>query len=202
MKLTIRNVPVEISFTLVCIAAVCLVLNIFQGFLWCALAVVIHESGHLCAMLLCKSAPERVRISAFEIKLFDLKRALRDEKQNIFIIFFGPMFNFICFIPFYLLYLLGNDALLPFAVSNLSVGLFNSLPVMSLDGGQLIFILLRRRLGLGKAEKAVDIITFITIFPLAALGFAVLLSTKYNFSLLFVCAYLTAALVTRGGRYI
>ena len=37
---------------------------------------------------------------------------------------------------------------------------------------------------------------------LAALGFAVLLSTKYNFSLLFVCAYLTAALVTRGGRYI
>ena len=91
---------------------------------------------------------------------------------------------------------------MPFAISNLSVGMFNLLPVLSLDGGQLIFIILRQRVGADKAEKIVDIITFITIFPLAVLGFIVLFESKYNFSLLFVCVYLIVSLLTRGNRYI
>ena len=202
MKLKIADVPVEISYTLICIAAVCVILNIFEGLVWCALAVIIHESGHLLAMLKCGHAPERIKISAFEIKIFDSKRQSRSEKQNFFIIFSGPAVNFICFIPFYLLYLLGNEFVLPFAISNLSVGMFNLLPVLSLDGGQLIFIILRQRVGADKAEKIVDIITFITIIPLAALGFIVLFESKYNFSLLFVCVYLIVSLLTRGNRYI
>lgn len=202
MKLKIADVPVEISYTLICIAAICIILNIFEGLVWCALAVVIHESGHLLAMLKCGHAPERIKISAFEIKIFDSKRQSRSEKQNFFIIFSGPAVNFICFIPFYLLYLLGNEYVLPFAISNLSVGMFNSLPVLSLDGGQLIYIILRQRVGADKAERIVDIITFITIFPLAALGFIVLFDSKYNFSLLFVCVYLIISLLTRGNRYI
>ena len=202
MKLKIADVPVEISYTLICIAAICIILNIFEGLVWCALAVIIHESGHLLAMLKCGHAPERIKISAFEIKIFDSKRQSRSEKQNFFIIFSGPAVNFICFIPFYLLYLLGNEFVLPFAISNLSVGLFNLLPVLSLDGGQLIFIILRQRVGADKAERIVDIITFITIFPLAALGFIVLFDSKYNFSLLFVCVYLIISLLTRGNRYI
>ena len=202
MKLKIADVPVEISYTLICIAAICIILNIFEGLVWCALAVIIHESGHLLAMLKCGHAPERIKISAFEIKIFDSKRQSRSEKQNFFIIFSGPAVNFICFIPFYLLYLLGNEFVLPFAISNLSVGMFNLLPVLSLDGGQLIFIILRQRVGADKAEKIVDIITFITIIPLAALGFIVLFESKYNFSLLFVCVYLIVSLLTRGNRYI
>ena len=202
MKLKIADVPVEISYTLICIAAVCVILNIFEGLVWCALAVIIHESGHLLAMLKCVHTPERIKSSAVEIKIFDSKRQSRSEKQNFFIIFSGPAVNFICFIPFYLLYLLGNEYVLPFAISNLSVGMFNSLPVLSLDGGQLIYIILRQRVGADKAERIVDIITFITIFPLAALGFIVLFDSKYNFSLLFVCVYLIISLLTRGNRYI
>ena len=163
---------------------------------------MIHESGHLLAMIKCGYAPEKIKISAFEIKIFDSKRQSRSEKQNFFIIFFFFAVNFICFIPFYLLYLLGNEFVLPFAISNLSVGMFNLLPVLSLDGGQLIFIILRQRVGADKAEKIVDIITFITIIPLAALGFIVLFESKYNFSLLFVCVYLIVSLLTRGNRYI
>lgn len=202
MKLRVADVQIEISYTLICVAAVCVILNILEGLLWCTLAVIIHESGHLLAMIKCGHAPEKIKISAFEIKIFDSKRQSRSEKQNFFIIFSGPAVNFICFIPFYLLYLLGNEFVLPFAISNLSVGMFNLLPVLSLDGGQLVFIIFRQRVGADKAEKIVDIITFITIFPLAALGFIVLFESKYNFSLLFVCVYLIISLLTRGNRYI
>ncbi|MBQ7745326.1 MAG: site-2 protease family protein [Ruminococcus sp.] len=202
MKLKIAKIKIEISFTLICIAGICVILGITSGFVWCAAAVLIHELGHLLMMIKLGFLPEKIKISAFEIKIFDSKRQSRSEKQNFFIIFSGPAVNFICFIPFYLLYLLGNENFLPFALANLSVGLFNSLPVLSLDGGQIIFILLKRRLNPARAEKIVDIITLITIFPLAVLGFAVLFKSKYNFSLLFICAYLIISLVTRSDRYI
>ena len=202
MKLKIAKIKIEISFTLICIAGICVILGITSGFVWCAAAVLIHELGHLLMMIKLGFLPEKIKISAFEIKIFDSKRQSRSEKQNFFIIFSGPAVNFICFIPFYLLYLLGNEFVLPFALANLSVGLFNSLPVLSLDGGQIIFILLKRRLNPARAEKIVDIITLITIFPLAVLGFAVLFKSKYNFSLLFICAYLIISLVTRSDRYI
>ena len=202
MKLKIAKIKIEISFTLICIAGICVILGITSGFVWCAAAVLIHELGHLPMMIKLGFLPEKIKISAFEIKIFDSKRQSRSEKQNFFIIFSGPAVNFICFIPFYLLYLLGNENFLPFALANLSVGLFNSLPVLSLDGGQIIFILLKRRLNPARAEKIVDIITLITIFPLAVLGFAVLFKSKYNFSLLFICAYLIISLVTRSDRYI
>ncbi|MEE1016890.1 MAG: site-2 protease family protein [Ruminococcus sp.] len=202
MKLRIAKIKIEISFTLICIAGICVILGITSGFVWCAAAVLIHELGHLLMMIKLGFLPEKIKISAFEIKIFDSKRQSRSEKQNFFIIFSGPAVNFICFIPFYLLYLLGNENFLPFALANLSVGLFNSLPVLSLDGGQIIFILLKRRLNPARAEKIVDIITLITIFPLAVLGFAVLFKSKYNFSLLFICAYLIISLVTRSDRYI
>ena len=202
MKLKIAKIKIEISFTLICIAGICVILGITSGFVWCAAAVLIHELGHLLMMIKLGFLPGKIKISAFEIKIFDSKRQSRSEKQNFFIIFSGPAVNFICFIPFYLLYLLGNDYFLPFALSNLSVGLFNSLPVLSLDGGQIIFILLKRRLNPARAEKIVDIITLITFFPLAVLGFAVLFKSKYNFSLLFICAYLIISLVTRSDRYI
>ena len=202
MKLRIAKIKIEISFTVICIAGICVILGITSGFVWCAIAVLIHELGHLLMMLRLGFLPEKIKISGFEIKIFDSKRQSRSEKQNFFIIFSGPAVNFICFIPFYLLYLLGNGNFLPFALANLSVGLFNSLPVLSLDGGQMIFILLKRRLNPARAEKTVDIITLITIFPLAVLGFAVLFKSKYNFSLLFICAYLIISLVTRSDRYI
>ncbi len=202
MKLKIAKINVEISFTLICVAGICVILGITGGFVWCAIAVLIHELGHLLMMIKLGFLPEKIKISAFEIKIFDSKRQSRSEKQNFFIIFSGPAVNFICFIPFYLLYLLGNEYFLPFALANLSVGLFNSLPVLSLDGGQIIFILLKRHMNPARAEKTVDIITLITIFPLAALGFMVLFKSKYNFSLLFICAYLIISLVTRSDRYI
>lgn len=83
----------------------------------------------------------------------------------------------------------------------MSVGLFNLIPVMSLDGGQLLYLLLSRRFDEALAERLVNIVTFLFIFPLAAVGFLLLLKSKYNFSLLFVCIYLVLSLVLKNNRY-
>lgn len=165
------------------------------------MAVIIHECGHLFAMLICKSQPDKIKISLFEIKITNSSRQLNTTRQNIFIIFFGPLVNFICFILFYLLYLCNSEFLLPIAMANLCTGLFNMLPVMSLDGGQLMYVILCRKFSEKSAERIINITAVIILFPLTVLGFMVLLNSKYNFSLLFVCAYLIASLLCRNNRY-
>lgn len=201
MKLKIGGVRIEISFLLLCLAAVSVIFRVFPGFCCCALAVVVHESGHLLTMRLLGYMPESIRISPFEMMISDPSRQERTAKENFLIIFFGPIANFICFLPCFLLYLGGTEKILPFAAANLSVGLFNLLPVLSLDGGQLLYLLLSRRRTPEQAERVVCRLTFCSIFPLAALGFYTLFRSHYNFSLLFVCAYLVFSLLTRQEKF-
>ncbi len=180
MRFRISETEVELSYTLLCLAAISVILGVFRGFLWCAAAIAVHEGGHLLMMLKCRQE--------------------RSARENLLIIFFGPFANFICFLPSFLLYLIGAEGALPFAAANCSVGLFNLLPVMSLDGGQLAYILLCKRLSSDRAERAVDALTFVFIFPLAALGFWLTLRAR-NVSLLFVSVYLVLSLIFKGNRY-
>ncbi len=200
MKFKIARTRFEVSYALLCLVAVCIILGVFKSFVWCAAAVVVHECGHLAAMVYCGYFPKRIKIALFSIDIIDGERQSRSVRKNLLIIFFGPFFNFICFLVCFLLYLRGISVVLPFAAANASVGLFNLLPVMSLDGGQLVYLLLLRRLDQEKAEKAVDALTFAFIFPLAAMGFWLMLKSK-NVSLLFVSVYLVFSLLFKGNRY-
>ena len=201
MKFKIFSTEVTVSFQLVCFVAITLIAGVFEGFFCCLVSVIIHEAGHIIAMCVFGFAPDKIKISLFEISINDKARHKRTFWQNLIIIFFGPFINFICFILIYLLYLMGNRAFYPFAIANLSVGLFNTLPVLSLDGGQLLYAILRRFLTDDISEKIVNIITFIFLFPLFALGFLLLFKSKYNFSLLIVCVYLVFSLVCKNNRY-
>ena len=200
MKFKIARTRFEVSYALLCLVAVCIILGVFKSFVWCAAAVVVHECGHLAAMVYCGYFPKRIKIALFSIDIIDGERQSRSVRKNLLIIFFGPFFNFICFLVCFLLYLRGISVVLPFAAANASVGLFNLLPVMSLDGGQLAYLLMSGRLGQDRAEKAVDALTFVFIFPLAALGFWLMLKSK-NVSLLFVSVYLVFSLIFKENRY-
>lgn len=201
MRFKLFSIELYISYTLLCLAAVFIITDSFQSYLCCLCAVIIHETGHLVAMKYCACLPQKIKVSLFEVSIIGSNRQQKTLKENILIIFFGPFFNFICFILFYLLYLFCNPVFKSLAYSNLCIGLFNSLPVMSLDGGQLLYVLLSCRLSEKNAEKCVNIITFIILFPLAALGFLVLFNSEYNFSLLFVCVYIVISLVCRNNKY-
>ncbi len=200
MKFNILNTEIRVSYLIVCAAALSLTANLFKGFVCCVFAVIIHESGHILAMYCMKSPPQKITVSLFQISIDDAGRNERSTRRNMIIIFFGPFANFICFIIFYLLYLVYGVPTEMTAAANLSVGLFNMLPVLSLDGGQMLFLTLNCFLSAKKSETVVNILTFIIIFPLAAAGFIILFQSKYNFSLLFVCVYLIFCLVCKDSR--
>lgn len=201
MKFKFHSTEITVSYLLICLAALGVIVASFQSFAICLFSVAVHESGHILIMCLFGSPPDKIKISPFEISIMDNARQSRKFFQNILIIIFGPFSNLICFILFYLLYLLCNENFFSLAAANLSVGLFNLIPVMSLDGGQLLYLLLCRRLDEALAQKLVNFATFLFIFPLAAAGFLLLLKSKYNFSLLFVSVYLVLSLALKNNRY-
>lgn len=201
MKFRIHKTEIIISYLIICIASVCIIAGAFDGFLFCMFAIIIHEAGHITMMCIFGYPPEKIKISLFEISISDGKRQERNFIQNFLIIFFGPFSNFICFILFYLLYLIGNDFFLYPAAANLSVGLLNFLPVMSLDGGQLLYLILSRFFSDTVSQSIVNVITLIIIFPLAFFGFILLFNSKYNISLLIVCTYLVFSLICRNNKY-
>ncbi|HCA04998.1 MAG TPA: peptidase M50 [Ruminococcaceae bacterium] len=201
MKLKLKKTELEISYILICAAAVCVISGIYKTVVYCVLAVVIHESGHLAAMKALGYFPKRIKISLFEINISDSNRQNRTARENLIIIFFGPAANFICFIACYLLYLVGKEIFLQAALTNLSVFCLNSLPVITLDGGQFLYILLCKKLEPAKAARIITVLTVIILIPLAAAGFLLLLRSKYNFSLLFVSVYLLMSLFMREDKY-
>ena len=74
---------------------------------------------------------------------------------------------------------------------------FNALPIGSLDGGQALSLILCRYLSIEKALLAADIISVLTLIPLTAFGFLVLMKTGYNFSVLLAAIYLAAQIIIK-----
>ena len=95
-----------------------------------------------------------------------------------------------------ILLLLGGGWTTPVMV-HATMAVMNLLPVEPLDGGQALFCLLAPHMEEPKATRAVLVVSVVTILPLAAAGFYVLLHSGYNFTLLAVSVYLVLLLLLK-----
>lgn len=152
-------------------------------------AIVLHEVGHIIALSIFKSKPERVilRVGAVGIS----GRFLLTAKNEIIMLLAGPLVNVILFFAFFFFYFVfGNITILNFALVMLVMGIFNLLPIIGLDGGEILKIILGRYLSFSVANLLLIIVSLITIFLILALGFLVLADTKSNISLILMALYL------------
>ncbi|MBQ2944644.1 MAG: site-2 protease family protein [Ruminococcus sp.] len=86
------------------------------------------------------------------------------------------------------------------AMCNLVVGLFNLLPIKTFDGGQLTELLLTRRFCTSTVEKLVNIITITTVIPIAFAGAYILLTSKFNYSMLLLAIYWLLLIINKEMR--
>lgn len=187
MKIRLKKFNLSLSFSSIALLAFIVVSNFYTGYLLSFLSILIHESGHLIAMVLCSRSPDGLEISAFDIRIIKNQKYTLTLPENIFITSAGALMNFLCC----LLFLHINET---FAYVNLFIGLFNLLPASTLDGGQLLFLFLNRKLTPDLSCKIVDVVTIFISFPLFIVGILVLLNSKYNFSLLIISIYLILSL--------
>lgn len=173
MTFRIKSTAVEVSFWF---AAVLTFLLLFTGnsaavcFLFC----ILHESGHLAAMLFFGSVPRKLELGYFGMKIVTGSRLLSPQKE-IIIAAAGPAVN----VLLTLIIIYRKE----WALMSLALAVFNLIPVPMLDGGRILANRLRD-------EKTVKIIGISFSVGLFILGAAVAVYTKRNFTLLVVSLYL------------
>ncbi len=152
----------------------------------CVLASVMHEGGHLLAMLALGCPPRVCTLGAFGMRIEMDAARLVGYHRNILISFAGPLVNLVA-TP-----LLGACGCVPAAVVHLTLAVFNLLPAAALDGGQILrclFCLLGKE---ARADQWLRVLSATVLLPLAVWSFWLFLSGCGNGTLLIVSGYLTA----------
>ena len=184
MKLRIADCRIIFGYEAVAALTAVLLLDRENRVIGCFFAAILHELGHIVMMRLCG-----VRVRCVRLRLFDVLIEAENApsvRADVLITLGGPAANFMfaaAFSPF----------CLKLALPNLMLGVFNLLPVMSLDGGHLLSVCLRRR-SPRVCETVLRTATFVCLLPLMTAGFILLCRSGYNYSLLVISLYLTAVL--------
>lgn len=197
MKLRTKNLTVEISFPLAAAITAVLIIDRSLSSAICLISVVIHESGHLFALYKCKAFPKKITLTLFDIAISDARKPLRNIKDELTVVMSGITANLTAVIICIGLKMeFDNEYLDYFLYSNMTLAVFNGLPVYTLDGGQALNIILCRITTFHRAEIILNTISFIVLVPMFIAGILVLFESKYNFSLLLISIYLAVLIIS------
>lgn len=156
-------------------------------------AAILHEAGHLLCMKLYSCLPSSIKITLFDFSISDSMLISRSSRKDLFIYASGCAVNFFAGFIFLLLSkLFCTEAL--FAVNasavNFIIGLFNLLPVCGLDGGNILFIILNKKLSENKCITIIKIVSFVILMVIFTFGIIALFNNKYNYSYIIAACYL------------
>ena len=196
MNFTIRDFRLHISFFFLAALTFLLLTDRDGVALHGLLAAMIHESGHLLAMLLLRTPPAELRLCPFGIEFVKRESRANHYIEDAVISLAGPCAHAVAGAVFLSL---GQGENVFFA-ANFLLAVLNLLPIEPLDGGQTLFSFLCLRHPLETAGKVIEVVSFFTLLPLSVLGFVVLFRSQHNFSLLLAACYMMALLMLKKGR--
>lgn len=164
-----------------------------------ALSAILHEAGHLTAMLIVPGASvERVTISACGLRI---TARLRGQYRGWGLVCIaGAAANLaLSAVLFPAALISGSHFLSVLASANICIGAVNLLPVEPMDGGQLMRAVLLRIASPERADRICFIVSLLTLVPLICAGLWLLMNTRFNFSLLLLGLWLLGGVL---GEYI
>lgn len=148
---------------------------------------IVHELGHLLTGIILGFKPNKIELTpfglsiGFKVNLKDynkkIKRANAIEEKRIIIAMAGPVVNLLII---FIIDKLNIDIYEKIMIiySNLLLVLFNTLPILPLDGGRILKGILHIYLGKNKAEKYSCNISFGALITLTAISSIAILYFK------------------------
>ncbi len=182
IEFNIKGVKLRFTFLFFWFFTLLFLLDRSGILLYGLLAALIHEGGHILAFLLLHDRPEEISFEIGGIRMVRRQHPI-SVAGELFQLMMGSVTNLLVF--FLLLFSLKTVSRLSmFAVSHLFLGLFNLLPITSLDGGKIVQLLLEQRLGIRTAYVAGKVLSIAICVFLALLGGYLYLTRQGGISLL------------------
>ena len=163
-------------------------------------AVAIHECGHLLTMVLCGIPPHSVTIQPFGVLIHQREDHRKSYLRDGLVSLGGPVSNGIAMGVAAIAQRWLGVPMGEWLLVNAALGIFNILPIESLDGGRAVYCFLCIRQPPGRSERVVAVVSFVCLVPMSVIGFLFLLESRYNFSLLLASVYLMLCLVLKNRR--
>ena len=151
---------------------------------------IIHEAGHILCLLIFGEKPASVKLSFYGIKLERQLGANLGRKSEIIVYACGPAANLILSLIF-AAFSSVNSSMKTAAVISLMTGIFNLLPCIPLDGGNMLRCAAEMFFEEEKCEKIILAISFAVLVPMTAASVILTVKTG-NITLAFVTAYLAS----------
>ena len=149
------------------------------------ISAFLHELGHLCVLFLCDIGIKELGVTPYGLEIATTRK-YKSFSEEIAVNCAGCAINFITYFAFSPY---GGFAL-SLANASLILGILNSLPVISLDGGEVLHAILSLVFSFHTAEKASRIISFFTLTVLWILAVYIFLFSGYNYSLFIMSVWL------------
>ncbi len=175
-----KNILVDYSLL---ITAACIIMFGNLNLYYIALAAIVHELAHYLAACVTGFQPDHFIIRGLGIELNNVKNKF-SPGILIFVAVCGPVANILLACIGYLLH---NEL---FFLVNISIAAVNFLPAFPLDGGQILYGILVRNINRKTAKKAIRVCGKVLGCIIIFFGLLVLYTTKFNFSLLYIGAFI------------
>ena len=195
MKFRIFEIDFEITFLFAALLAFIITLNSPINVVLTILSSLLHETGHLIAMIISDNKPQCVR---FEITGMNIKRQHNlkiSTKNELLIALAGPFVNGLMLVASCIvLVFFENEKLFILSCVNLILMAFNLLPIKKLDGGMALYHLLSLRYNAYICSRILKVTSIAFVIVLYLWGIYVFVSTNYNISVLVIALFLTLSL--------
>ncbi len=154
------------------------------------LITMLHELGHFLAAKAVKAEVKRVCCYPFGITIELKDGYVKNPVSEMIVALAGPFTN--ALIALFAMLCIDDIMLRDFvAVSSAIIGCMNLLPILPLDGGRAVKAFLTIRWGFVKAFNFTVRLSRVFTAILFVLGIMVLIVSRFNFSILLICTFLT-----------
>ena len=161
-------------------AFICVITANFKNFIIFSSIIIVHELGHIIGAIIFKWKIDRVILLPFGgITIFQ-ENIDKSLKEEFIIAILGPLLQLV----FYFLYF-DNPT---FNQYNLTILLFNLLPIYPLDGSKIVNILFNEFISFKRSHILTIITSFITLL-------VVILSIKYNLLLYLILLFIVLEII-------
>ncbi len=194
IEFSVGATKIKISFLFLAFCAVFSLCDKSRVFTMALIASLLHEMAHIIMLYFVGECADSIILAPQGAKLVRSGKMI-SYKSEILVLLAGCILNFTLFA---ILYSFSESLSLKlFAVVNLSLGIFNMLPLGTLDGGRILKILLKNILSSQRAELVCKIVSIIVVLAFVVVGVWLITNGRKNVSLLYTSIYLIAMLIFR-----